>query len=141
MRISKYELLTEIAMLCDNFEDARRDLAAWERRAQTCEKASDGEGLSAIDVYCIEAGRKKLFGDCTYSWRNVTASRNEETGAIQVTKFEKFRESVFHSCPDWISKREFFEYFDAEFQALYEEQKAKAIAELKESENEENEDA
>lgn len=135
MRISKYELLTEIAMLYDGFEDARRDLAAWERSACACEKANNGEGMSAIDLYCLNVGRKKVFDNCTYSWRSVTAVRDDETGEISVTAFEKFRESAYSGCPDNMSKREFFEYFDGEFHELYEQQKAKAIEQLKEEED------
>lgn len=140
-RISKYELVTEISMLCDELEAYKREAAdaQFEKNIVT-EHVYQQKELSELDAHALNVGRKMIFKDHIYTWREVSASRNDETGAIMVTKFEKFRESIFHSCPDWICQRDFFEYFDAEFKALYEEQKAKAIAELKESENEEGED-
>ena len=140
MRISKYELITEIAMLCDELEAAKREISDWQRVVDVCEKTSEGEGLSATDMMCLKAGRKKIFSDCTYSWRTVSATRNDETGAIEVTTFEKFRKEAFNRCPDSMSKREFFEYFDGEFRAMYEEQKATAIKNLKEEEREGEDD-
>ena len=140
-RISKYELVTEISMLCDELEAYKREAAdAQFEKNIIAGYVHQQKELSELDAHALNVGRKKIFKDHIYTWREVEASRNAETGAIMVTKFEKFREKVFHSCPDWISQRDFFEYFDAEFQTLYEEQKAKAIAELKESENEEGED-
>lgn len=136
MRISKYELITEIAMLCDDLEAAKRGIFDLERVIDICDKTSDGEGLSAADLMCLNAGRKKIFDDCTYSWRTVKATRNSETGAIEVTTFEKFRKDAFNRCPDSMSKRDFFEYFDGEFRARYEEEKAAAIERLMEEEKE-----
>lgn len=140
-RISKYELVTEISMLCDELEAYKREAAdARYEKGLIAGYVHLKQELSEIDAYALKIGRKKIFDDNTYSWREVEASRNAETGAIQVTKFEKFREKVLHGCPDWISQRDFFEYFDEEFRALYDEQKAKAIAELKKSEAKEGED-
>lgn len=140
MRMNKYDLITEIAMLCDERDAYKRELEDLQRGINACTAASEGEGFNATDLMCLKAGRKKIFSDCTYSWRTVSATRNDETGAIEVTTFEKFRKEAFNRCPDSMSKREFFEYFDGEFRAMYEEQKDKAIAELKESEAKEGED-
>jgi hypothetical protein len=140
-RISKYELVTEISMLCDELEAYKREAAdAKYEKNLVAGFVHMKQELSELDAHALNVGRKKIFDDHTYTWREVKASRNDETGAIMVTKFEKFRESVFYSCPDWISQRDFFEYFDEEFRALYDEQKAKAIAELKESEAKEGDD-
>lgn len=136
MRISKYELITEISMLCDELEAAKREISDFERVVDICEKTNEGEGLGATDMLCLNAGRKKIFSDCTYSWRTVNATRDDETGAIEVTPFEKFRNGAFNRCPDSMSKSEFFDYFDGEFRAMYEEQKATAIEMLKDEEKE-----
>lgn len=140
-RISKYELVTEISMLCDELEAYKREAAdAKYEKNIVAGYVHMKQELSELDAHALNVGRKKIFHDHIYTWREVKATRNDETGAIEVTKFEKFREAVFHSCPDWISQRDFFEYFDAEFRELYAEQKAKAIADLKASEGEGGED-
>lgn len=139
-RISKYELITEIAMLCDEQEAYRRELADLKRDVEICSSANDCEGFNVHDLLCLNAGRKKIFSDCTYSWRKVTATRDGETGAIEVTTFEKFRDKVFNRCPDSMSKQEFFDYFDGEFRARYEEEKATAIADLRAEEQEGEDD-
>lgn len=139
MRINKYELTTEIAMLCDELEAYKRQAEDLQRMIDTCTQASSGEGLSAYDLLCINAGRKKIFDDCTNTyWNHVEASRDDETGAITCTRFEDYREKIYSRCPDSMSKRDFFEYFDAEFRAKYEDEKANAIAELDPQEGEDD---
>ncbi len=134
MRISKYDLITEIAKLCDELEAARRELRDVERGIATCKDMED-EKINPADLLCVSAGRNKIFEDCTYTCSDVSATRDEETGEIKVTTFERFRDSALYRCPDTMSKREFFEYFDGEFRATYEEEREKAIAELKEADD------
>ena len=135
MRMNKYDLITEIAMLCDERDAYKREFEDLQRGINACKTASEGDGFNATDLMCLNAGRKKIFDDCTYSWRSVEAWRDEDTGEIKVTSFEKFREKAFSRCPDSMSKRDFFEYFDADFRAKYEEDKARAIENLKEGED------
>lgn len=135
MRISKYELVTEIAMLCDERDAYKRELEESRRNVKLCTATEgEGNGLSGADLFCLAVGRKKVFSDGVYTWREVNASRDEDTGAIRVTTFERFREQAFSSCPASMSKDDFFEYFDAEFRAMYEKQKEQAIATLNEEE-------
>lgn len=135
MRVDKYELIREILMLCDELEASKREIAELERDVELC-TSTDDSALGDADVYCLKVGRKKVFEDGVYSWREVSASRDEETGAISVTAFERFRESAFSSCPASMSRDEFFDYFDAEFRAMYEKQKKQAIEALKREEAE-----
>lgn len=130
MCISKYELITEVVRLFDELDACRRDLADLERGIAACSDVGKEKPVNPVDLICLKAGRQKLFDDCTCSWRSVTAARDEETGEIKVTGFRKFRASVTDRCPDSMSRNEFFEYFDSEFHALYEEKKAMAISEL-----------
>ena len=133
--MNKYNLITEIAMLCDERDAYKRELEDLQRGINACTTASEGDGFNATDLMCLNAGRKKIFDDCTYSWSSVEAWRDEDTGEIKVTSFEKFREKAFYRCPDSMSKRDFFEYFDADFRAKYEEDKARVIENLKEGED------
>lgn len=150
MDVNKYELVTEISMLCDELETCKRKIEVQECEIETkrreieelqrgvtlCESESD-EGLSSTDAYCLRVGRKEVFSRSFYSWRNVYASRDEETGEVKInTSFEKFRESAFASCPDHLSKCELLSYFDTQLHALYDEQKKKAIEELEQEEAE-----
>lgn len=133
MRISKYELITEIAMLCDELEAHKRHAEDLQRDIETC---SDCGGFSPVDLMCLKAGRKAIFEECTNTyWNHVEAERGED-GQIKVMSFENYRDKIYSRCPDSMSKREFFEYFDGEFRDKYEEEKAQAIAKLEEAEDE-----
>lgn len=136
--INKYELLATIAMLLDEREVALREYDSLKRDVETLSHVvhdDAGPKVNPFDLLCLSEGRKAIFERCTCSWYdNFRATRNEETGAIDVTTFERYRESVFGRCPDSMSKRDFFEYFDGEFRRDYEEKKAKAIEQLEEEE-------
>ncbi|MBE6468927.1 MAG: hypothetical protein E7001_02965 [Coriobacteriaceae bacterium] len=126
-RINKYELVTEIAMLCDELDACRRELEDLRRGADARTAPGGGGGLDVIDLMCLNAGRMKIFNDCTHNCRTVHAWRDEDTGEINATSFEESRENAFRRCPDSMSKRDFFEYFDADFRAKYEEDRARAV--------------
>lgn len=135
--INKYELLATIAMLLDEREAALREYDSLKRDVETLSHVAHddaGPKVNPFDLLCLSEGRKAIFERCTYSWHSVSATRNEETGAIEVTTFERYRESVFNRCPDFMSKHDFFKYFDGEFRKDYEEKKAKAIEQLEEEE-------
>ena len=135
--IDKYGIITDILTAFDLLEGYKREAEALKRDMQTLSamtsNGNDGE-VNPFDLLCLSEGCKAIFERCTYSWRSVSATRNEETGAIEVTTFERYRESTFNRCPDSMSKRDFFEYFDGEFRRDYEEEKAKAIEQLEEEE-------
>ena len=137
-RINKYELVTEITTLCDELDACRRELEDLRRGADARTAPGGGGGLDVIGHMCLNAGRMKIFNDCTHNCSKVHAWRDEDTGEINVTSFEEFRRNEFKRCPDSMSMRDFFEYFDADFRAKYEEDKARAvkIIKFKEGENE-----
>lgn len=135
MRLNKYELITEIAMLCDELEAYKRSAESIKRDIEALANAGSDDGLNANDLMCLKVGRAKVFEDCTSTWyRHVHADRNEDTGEIEVTSFKKYCESTFVHAPESMSKNEFMAYFEDNFREAYEEEKAKAIAELEESE-------
>ncbi|MCI6273922.1 MAG: hypothetical protein SPD98_02885 [Tractidigestivibacter sp.] len=134
-QVDKYELVTTVAVLCDELEATRRELRDMEDSVAACGDMGEGRPVSHADLLCMREGRKKVFEDSIYSWAGIKAERDEETGEIRVTPFERFRDDIYDSCPDSMSKREFYEYFDSEFRARYDEKKDKAVARLRESDD------
>ena len=53
-------------------------------------------------------------------------------------QYAEFRGNAFRRCPDSVSRRDFFEYFDADFRAKYEQDKAFAVKGLKVKEGEDD---
>lgn len=130
--ISKYELVTEIVMLCDELETCRRERDALRHSVETLE--GSGDSVDGLDLYCMMYGRKKVFEDCTSTYWNHAEATRTDAGDIHVTSFEDYREMIYTRCPDVVSKTEFLSYFDAEFHAAYEVDKEKAVAKLEEEE-------
>ena len=99
--IDKYGIITDILTAFDLLEGYKREAEALKRDMQTLSamtsNGNDGE-VNPFDLLCLSEGCKAIFERCTYSWRSVSATRNEETGAIEVTTFERYRESVFNRC-------------------------------------------
>ncbi len=84
-----------------------------------------------IDTMMLTVGQKKVYEDSLlYSWKKVTATKDEETGSVKVTPFEKWVKDKVQNVPDYMSFDEFCTYFDAELHATYEREKEKAIAAL-----------
>lgn len=130
----KYELLTTIAMLCDELEAYEREEGRAKGEVETLLQANE-DGLSEVDLRMLAAGKEKVFKECVYTyWSKVDVSRDDETGALKVTSFESFRERVFNKAPDFMSKDEFFAYFDAEFHDAYGKAKAEALKQYEEEE-------
>ena len=131
----KYELLTTIAMLCDELEAYEREEGRAKGEIETLVQANE-DGLSEVDLRMLGVGKKKVFEECTYAYYSyrsqVEVNRDDETGAIKVTSFERFRDSTFSKAPDFMSKDEFFAYFDAEFHDAYRKAKAEALKQYEE---------
>lgn len=121
MNISKYELITEIAMLCDELENLRR-LAA-DARAEA-EIAAIGEsGMSESELAVYRAGRKLVFEQHTREAWDFYYNVLDDDGNEEMS-FGKFREKLTRRVPDYMSKDEFFRFFDVEFHAAYDDRKA-----------------
>ena len=128
-KIGKYALLTEIAMMCDELEETKRLLAASRRTVETM-GASEAPG--ALDLKMIEAGRRSVFEESTWaSYRRLfTASLDEETNEVRVMAFEDFRNAMTYKVPDFMSRDEFYSYFDDELREAYWDAREVAINEL-----------
>ena len=116
----KYQLCTQIAKLCDELEDAKRQLRIINRNVEN-------RGLGNPDLYCLEVGRRKVFEQSTYyTICRVDATRKDD-GAISLTPFEDWRERVLCKVPDTMSKVEFFIYFNDLLKERYANECAEAI--------------
>lgn len=119
-------------------------LDAAERKAALRPKADDqrpeveADGRSdaekAIDSVALETGRKSILEGALYRWNEVRASRDEESGTVNVTSYEKWLKSKAQDIPDYVSRDAFVTYFSDDLLALYESEKAEAIARLEEEE-------
>jgi len=134
MRMTKYDLTTEIAMLCDELEAAKRE--AEELRGMPASETGEVQTISALDARFMRVGRQRVFEDSTYSWSEVSAHKDEESGKVLVTKYERFVSEKTNKIPSYMSEDEFRRVFDKEFRTCYEKEKAEALEKLKGDENE-----
>lgn len=128
--INKYEILTAIAILCDELEDARRELRIVNSRIEN-------NTIGGADLYCLEAGRRAVFEECTYRWVSLGGVARNEDGSIRCEPFEKWREHVTSRIPDTFSMAMFFEYFDSLYRERYEKEREMAVEALEALETEE----
>lgn len=126
--MNKGEMILAVIDVYERAEAAERALA--ERTAFPVNLAvCEGEAQSDADRTIYAIGRKSVFEEAVYGWNRVNAYRDED-GAVKVTSFERWRDSKVRDVPDYMSKVGFFDYFDAEFKAMYEKEKGDAIAKL-----------
>ena len=113
----KTELITEIINLYERAERAERN----------CVILSDEDEIKGIDLFMVEEGKRKVFENSTsIYWNHVSVHKNEN-GDIVVTPYDEFVSRVVSSVPDYMSRREFLNYFDKELHELYEKDKEEAL--------------
>ena len=88
------------------------------------------EAEAMLDAAVIKAGRKAVLEKHLYSWSEVNASCDEDSGIINATSYEKWIKEKVKNIPDYASRDSFLAYFAADLSELYEAEKADAIAEL-----------
>lgn len=87
-----------------------------------------------LDAAVIKAGRKAILKKHIYSWGCVSANRDEDSGDINVMRYERWLQEKVRSIPDYVSRDGFLAYFAQELSEMYEAEKAEAMAELEEGE-------
>lgn len=134
--MNKYELVNEIMKLADSYELVCMKLDKANSEIELLKRDTDEEGTrgNVFNSYMIAAGRNAVFEDSIDYWHSVKVSQDEDTGEIKFQTFSNYCELNIREVPLYMSKKEFFKYFDVELHELYEADKEKAIAELKESE-------
>lgn len=127
--IGKGELIVSVIELYDALEALKMEQG---RQTLALAKPADADGheLSKIDARMLEVGRIRAYESCMYSWFECKATKDEETGAINVTPYAQWLKEKVRSVPDYMSKTDFYEYFADRLQTDYEREKQDAIAKL-----------
>lgn len=88
--------------------------------------------LGTLDLAVIKAGREKMMKECCQYWREqVRVVVDDETGELKgVQAFESWRKEYVSKVPDDFSRNAFYEYFDADLRAIYDEEREKALADV-----------
>jgi len=117
----------------DKMDDLEHENKMLKKRLEMFENGvpEEVEQIGFLDKEVLEVGRKKLFEDAMGYWHSVRYNEDEETGEVSVQSFDRWRnESVKRGkIPSWMSIDAFFDYFDVELRAMYEEECEKAVAE------------
>lgn len=139
--MDKYSVLVEVSRAFDGRDEALREVERLKRELnsrseiiQAPEEEPDEFDLVRKNIF--RTGKNKVFEDCLGYWHSVSVSRNDD-GRIVVQKFEKWLERSVDKVPSYMSRDQFYKFFDNELKSAYESEKAKALNELRKSETEE----
>lgn len=120
--MNKTELISEIINICDKAEQ-------FDRLMTTQVQAEPNRGNSIIEDMVVKIGRKHIVDEVVSDyWASVSVCKNEETGVVEVQTFESWVNVYVKNVPEYISKRDFVSYFDAELREKYEEKRDIALS-------------
>lgn len=126
--MNKGEMILGIVELYDQIAELKSKASEPLTLTMECEAGADGS--DRFDAYMIAAGKKTVLERSLYSWKECRAWKDEETGAVVATEYNKWVKEKISNLPDYMSKQEFARYFDAELRDMYEDEKSDAIAKL-----------
>lgn len=134
--MDKYDVITEIGRAFDDRDEAIREVNRLRMEIQKRNAESDGEerdefALVRANIY--QTGKNKVFEGAIGYWHHVSASRNDK-GEIEVQSFERWLDRALKNVPSYMSKDQFKSFFSVELESMYESEKAKAVNELRKSE-------
>ena len=110
--MEKTEMISEIISLYDKIQDL----------TNTCKflrESLDNKGLNTIDIRVVEEGKKQILSQSVYRLANI---KSKKSGEIQ--SFEEWRKIYVWRLPEWMSREQFYTYFDKELRDTYESLKA-----------------
>lgn len=142
--MDKYDVITAIGRAFDDRDEATREVNRLRREIQKrnaeihvqANAESDGEerdDFALIRASIFQTGKNKVFEDSIGYWHHVSATRNDK-GKIEVQSFESWVERALDKVPSYMSKDQFTTFFSVELESMYESEKAKAINDLRKSE-------
>lgn len=139
--IKRQELVNDILDLYDYVDHLEKEVERLKPYAMKQNVEKDGETLSHIDYEMIDLGKQRTLNNSLYSWREVSASYDEENDTYKVTSYKDWLKQKINlnEIPDNISLDEFRVYFRNELLAMYEKEKEKALNDAKGIENVEEE--
>ena len=117
----------------DKMDDLEHENKMLKKRLEAFENGvpEEVEQIGFLDKEVLKVGRKKLFEDALCYWHSVRYNEDDETGEVSLQSFEQWRKDSIkrEKVPSWMSFDAFFDYFDVELRAMYEEECEKAVAE------------
>ena len=142
--MDKYDVIMAIGRAFDDRDEAIREVnrlrkEIQKRNAEIHVQATDGSDGEERDDFALvrasifQTGKNKVFEDSIGYWHNVSATRNDK-GQIEVQSFERWVERALDRVPSYMSKDQFKSFFSVELESMYESEKAKAINDLRRSE-------
>ena len=118
----------------DEMDNLEHENEMLKKRLETFENGvpEEVEQIGFLDTEVLKVGRKKLFEDALGYWHSVRYNEDDETGEVSLQSFDQWRKQSIkcEKVPSWISLDAFFDYFDVELRAMYEEECEKAVAEV-----------
>lgn len=140
--MTRTDAVMAVMQVFDRLEAAERRAEVAERKAAAISLGEDApsgddgrpEVDRMLDAAVIKAGRKAILKKHIYSWGCVIANRDEDSGDINVMRYERWLQEKVRSIPDYVSRDGFLAYFAQELSEMYEAEKAEAMAELEEGE-------
>lgn len=130
---TRNELIRQILDTFDTVDNLRYDNRYLRERLQMYENSTPAkvERISTLDDHVLKYGREELVKKVLEYWHNVKYTFDKDTDAVSVEPFEKWREHTVKTSqiPSWCSRDDFYEYFNVELHAIYEEECEKAVAE------------
>lgn len=132
--MTRTDAVMAVMQVLDRLEAAERKAAAISLGEPPSGDDGRPEADRLLDAAVIKAGRKAILEKHIYSWGCVTATRDEDSGNVNVTSYERWLEEKTRSIPDYASRDGFLAYFAKDLNEMYEAEKAEAMAELEEGE-------
>ena len=145
--MDKYDVITTIGRAFDDRDEAIREVNRLTRELGRAQAASHIEAqpddepdeFALVRANIFQTGKNKVFEDAIGYWHSVSATRNEK-GQIEVQSFERWVDRTMEKVPSYMSKDQFKSFFSVELESLYESEKAKAVNNLRKSEEEDDVD-
>ena len=133
MDSSRNDLIRDILTAFDTIDQLRYDNRYLRERLQMFEDATpiEAERVSTIDEQVLKYGRKGLMKEVLQYWHNVQYTIDKDTGTVSIESYEEWLEHATYKSkiPSWCSVDDFYEYFRPELEAIYEDEREKAMAE------------
>lgn len=131
--MNKAEHITAVLNLYDEIDrlERRLEIANITPVAELVECDSNG-GTDEITAAFIGAGKKQVYDDSVSDWyASFHVCKDEETGAIECTSFEKWRDKYVKSVPDFMSRTRFYSLFNDWLKRDYEKKAEDELAKFK----------
>ena len=130
---TRNELIRQILDTFDTVDNLRYDNRYLRERLQMYEGATpiEAERVGTLDEQVLKYGRKMVVKEVLQYWQEVKYSIDEDTGTVSIESYEEWLGHATYKSkvPSWCSVDDFYEYFRPELEAVYEDERKKAVAE------------